>query len=57
MIINHLLKVLEMRILKYISVLAAAAGLFSACQELEEVRTFAPGDVIGQHCDFHMGCR
>lgn len=46
MIINHLLKVLEMRILKYISVLAAAAGLFSACQELEEVRTFAPGDVI-----------
>ena len=46
MIINHLLKVLEMRILKYISVLAASAGLFSACQELEEVRTFAPGDVI-----------
>ena len=35
-----------MKIFRYISALAAAAGLFSACQELEMVQTCAPEDVV-----------
>ena len=35
-----------MKIFRYISALAAAAGLFSACQELEMVQTYAPEDVV-----------
>ena len=35
-----------MKIFRYISALAAAAGLFSACQELEKVQTYAPEDVV-----------
>ena len=35
-----------MKILRNISILAAAAGLFCGCQELEMVRTYAPEDVV-----------
>ncbi len=35
-----------MKIFRYISALAAAAGLFSACQELEMIQTYAPEDVV-----------
>ncbi|MBO8480088.1 MAG: SusF/SusE family outer membrane protein [Bacteroidetes bacterium] len=35
-----------MKILRNISILAAAAGLFCGCQELEMVRTYAPEDVM-----------
>lgn len=35
-----------MKIVKYISILAAVAGLSTACQELEEVRTLAPDQVV-----------
>lgn len=35
-----------MKIKRYAMMLAAAAGLFTACQDLEQVQTYAPEDVV-----------
>lgn len=35
-----------MKLLRHISILAAAAGLLCSCQELEMVQAYAPEDVV-----------
>lgn len=35
-----------MKLARYVTLLAAAVGIFSACQKIDEVRTVAPEDVI-----------
>ena len=35
-----------MKIKRYAMMLAAAAGLFTACQDLDQIQTYAPEDVV-----------